>query len=151
MMSTENRDAVPGRAALRLSAVLLMGGSLHFIAPRFFDGIIPPVLPGNPRAYTRVSGAAALGVGTGLAIPRTRRISAFLARIFFIAVMPAKIQMAVDWLHSDTKTRAVKIAGIIQLFWQIPLITEARKAQGTEPILPALSTARAVRPHSGNS
>jgi uncharacterized membrane protein len=133
MMAAEDGESVPGApdwAALRLSVVLLTGGAFHFIAPRFFDSIIPPVLPGDPRTYTRVSGVAALGIGTGLAIPRTRRTSALLARIFFIAVIPAKIQMTLDWLRSDTKPLPAKIAGIVQLFWQIPLLTEARKAQG---------------------
>ncbi|MGW0247157.1 DoxX family protein [Nocardia goodfellowii] len=123
--------SAPNRAAaLRLSTVLLIGGSLHFIAPKFFDGIIPPALPGNPRRYTQASGTAAIGIATGLAIPRSRRTSALLAAIFFIAVMPAKVQMTVDWLRSPTKSRTAKIGGIIQLFGQIPLVTEAFKARG---------------------
>lgn len=116
-------------AAFRLAATLLAGGSLHFIAPRFFDSIIPPMLPGSPRAYTYAFGIAALGAGAGLTIPRTRRLSAGLACAFFVAVLPAKIQMAVDWLRSDTKPLPVKIGGVAQLFWQIPLVTEALKAR----------------------
>lgn len=116
-------------AAFRLAATLLAGGSLHFIAPRFFDSIIPPKLPGNPRTYTYVFGVAALGIGTGLSIARTRRASAGLACVFFVAVMPAKIQMAVDWWRSDTKPLPAKVGGIAQLVWQIPLVTEALKAR----------------------
>lgn len=116
-------------AAIRLAVTLLAGGSMHFIAPKFFDSIIPPVLPGNPRAYTYVSGITALGIGTGLSIARTRRLSAGLAGAFFVAVMPAKVQMAADWWNSDTKALPARIGGIAQLFWQIPLITEALKAR----------------------
>lgn len=116
-------------AAFRLSATLLAGGSLHFIAPRFFDSIIPPMLPGNPRTYTYAFGIAALGVGTGLTVAPTRRISAGLAGAFFIAVMPAKVQMAADWWRSDTKGRSAKVGGIAQVFAQIPLVTEALKAR----------------------
>lgn len=108
-----------------LSAVLLLGGSMHFLTPRFFDGIIPPRLPGDSRTYTYASGAGALAIGTGLAIPRTRRGAATLAVAFFVAVMPAKVRLAVSWCRDDTKSRAVKILGGVQLFWQAPLIAEA--------------------------
>lgn len=126
----ESTVARPSQAAaVRLAATLILGGSFHFIAPKFFDSIIPPVLPGSPRAYTYASGVAALGVGTGLSIARTRRASAGLAGAFFIAVLPAKLQMAVDLWRSDTKRLPVRILGIAQLFWQIPLVTEAMKAR----------------------
>lgn len=124
-LAAHARDA----AATRLAAMLLLGGSLHFLAPRFFDSIIPPVLPGKARTYTYASGLAALAIGTGLSIGRTRRVSAGLAGAFFVAVMPAKIQMAVDWWRSDTKHPAAKIGGVVQLFWQIPLVTEALRAR----------------------
>lgn len=123
-------DGNPSQAAaIRVAATLLVGGSLHFIAPRFFDSIIPPMLPGRPRIYTYVSGITALGIGTGLSIARTRRVSADLASAYFIAVTPAKIQMAVDWCRSDTKRLPAKISGIAQVLGQIPLVTEARKAR----------------------
>ncbi|WP_020666051.1 DoxX family protein [Amycolatopsis nigrescens] len=128
--ATTDDPAEPSQAAaIRLAATLLVGGSLHFLTPKFFDSIIPPVLPGNPRAYTYLSGAVALSTGTGLCFPRTRRVSAGLAGVFFVAVMPAKVQMAADWWRSDSKSLPAKLGGIAQLFWQVPLVTEARKAR----------------------
>ncbi|MBE9373222.1 hypothetical protein IQ251_02050 [Saccharopolyspora sp. HNM0983] len=124
----------PGAAdqtpALRLAAVLLTGGTLHFAVPRFFDGIIPAQLPGPARTYTRVSGIAALGIGAGLSVSRTRRTSAALACGFFVAVLPAKVQLAVDWWP---KGRVAATIGIAQLFWQIPLITESIRAHRRAP------------------
>lgn len=111
--------------AIRLSAVLLLGGSLHFLVPRFFDGIIPGWLPGDPRIYTYASGAVALAIGPGLSIPRTRPYAATLAVAFFVAVMPAKVQLAVSWCRDDTKSLPAKLVGVVQLFWQAPLTAEA--------------------------
>lgn len=113
--------AQPSQApAIRLALTLLFGGSLHFLAPQFFDSIIPRRLPGTPRAYTYASGGTALGIGTGLSIARTRRVSAMLAGAFFIAVMPAKVQLAVSWCRGDSKRLPAKFIGIMQLFWQVP-------------------------------
>ncbi|PXY20908.1 hypothetical protein [Prauserella muralis] len=120
-------------AATRLAAMLLAGGSMHFLAPRFFDGIIPQALPGQARTYTYVSGLAALALGAGLAAPPTRRAAAGLASAFFVAVMPAKVQLALDWCRSDTTPLPAKIAGIGQLFWQVPLVTEALKVRRGTP------------------
>ncbi|GAB2762413.1 membrane protein [Salinifilum aidingensis] len=135
MSGLRNDDRVhAGRApALRLAAVLLLGGSLHFLAPRFFDRIIPRRLPGRPRAYTRAFGAAALGIGTGLSIARTRRRSAVLAGAFFIAVMPAKVRLAVSWWRDGTKRLPARITGVVQLFWQVPLLTEAWRVWRNAP------------------
>lgn len=115
--------------ALRLAAALLLGGSLHFLAPRFFDRIIPRRLPGEPRAYTYAFGVAALGIGTGLSIARTRRFSATLAGAFFVAVMPAKVQLTVSWWRDETKRLPAKVTAVVQLFWQVPLVTEAWRAR----------------------
>ena len=94
---TEGRSDAPcPPAARRLAAIMLAGGSLHFLAPRWFDAIIPRSLPGRARTYTYVSGSAALAIGAGLMIARTRRLSADLATAFFVGVMPAKVRLAAD-------------------------------------------------------
>lgn len=128
--STEATNDV---AARRLAAILLAGGSMHFLAPGWFDKIIPRWLPGNARTYTSLFGAAALATGAGLTIPRTRRLAAGLAATFFVSVMPAKIKLTADWLGSDDLTRPAKLIAVVQLFWQIPLITEAIKVIRTAP------------------
>lgn len=130
MTTPAHDDPIRTSSAIHLCAILLLGGSLHFLAPRFFDGIIPGRLPGDPRTYTYASGAGALAIGTGLLIPRTRRGAATLAAAFFVAVMPAKLQLAVTWCHDPTKSPPAKLIGVVQLFWQAPLIAEAWRLRG---------------------
>ncbi len=120
-------------AAVRLSIVLLGGGIAHFVVPKAFDSIIPSALPGSPRIYTCLSGAANLGVGAGLAIPRTRKVSSVLAILLFTAYIPAKIKLAVDWWRSERLPMAVKIVGVAQLLIQVPLVTEGLKARRNAP------------------
>lgn len=108
-----------------LAPTLLIGGTLHFLAPTWFDRIIPAQLPGPVRGYTYASGIAALGIGAGLVAGRTRCPAAALAGVFFWAVMPAKVRLAVLWWRNEELSAVVKVVGILQLFWQIPFITAA--------------------------
>ncbi|GAB3758833.1 membrane protein [Microlunatus parietis] len=119
------------KATRRLAAMFLFGGSMHFLASGWFDKIIPAGLPGRTRTYTYLSGATALAIGAGLAIPKTRRPAAAAATAFLIGVMPAKIKLTRDWLRSD-KPGWAKAVGVVQLFWQAPLIADAIKA-GADP------------------
>ena len=107
------------RDALALAAVLATSGTLHFARPRPFDGIVPRSLPGRPRTWTYLSGAAELGVAAALAHPRTRRLGGLAAAGLFAAVFPANIKMAIDWRDAPPAHRAVAYA---RLPLQIPLI-----------------------------
>ena len=117
------------KPALRLAALLLGAGTMHFVAPKFFDSTVPTQLPGAARTYTYVSGVAELAVGTALAVPRTRRLGGSLAALLFVAVFPANINMAVDWLKSPKTTNVQKTGALLRLPLQIPLVTEALKAR----------------------
>ncbi|MEC3954072.1 hypothetical protein VMT65_13625 [Nocardia sp. CDC153] len=112
--------------ALALAGLLLGVGSLHFIAPKPFDALIPPQLPGKPRTYTQVSGAAELTAGTLLLLPRTRGLGARLAAVIFLAVFPGNLQMAYDWWNSD-RPMALKVGALLRLPMQIPMVITARK------------------------
>nr|WP_297620099.1 hypothetical protein [Nocardia sp.] len=101
-------------------------GTLHFVAPKPFDALIPPQLPGSPRAYTLGSGVAELAVAGALAVPRTRRLGGALALLLFLAVFPGNLQMTYEWVRSD-KPLALKVGSILRLPLQIPLILAARK------------------------
>ncbi|PQM46803.1 hypothetical protein C1Y40_03022 [Mycobacterium talmoniae] len=72
-------------------------GSLHFVAPKPFDTIIPAELPGSPRVYTYASGVAELGVGALLLAPRTRRLGALAAVALFVGVFPGNLNMVRLW------------------------------------------------------
>ncbi|AGT91991.1 hypothetical protein EEB12_04550 [Rhodococcus sp. WS1] len=116
-------------AALRLSALLLGAGTMHFAAPSFFDSTVPRQLPGQARTYTQVSGVAELAIGAALAVPKTRKLGAGLAAALFVAVFPANIQMAIDWCRSPKTSTPQKIGSIARLPLQVPLVTEALKAR----------------------
>ncbi|TQF73217.1 hypothetical protein FK531_06685 [Rhodococcus spelaei] len=112
-----------------LSAILLGAGALHFVNPKPFDAIVPRQLPGDARTYTYASGVAELAVGTAIAIPRTRRLGGTLAAALFVAVFPANVQMAVDWLGRSSTPLPLKILGVARLPLQIPLIAAALKVR----------------------
>lgn len=115
--------------ALRLAALLAGAGALHFVRPQPFDSIVPPTLPGRPRTYTYVSGAAELTTAAALVIPRTRRTGAGLAAALFVAVFPANVQMAVDWMRSSRTSTPAKALAVGRLPIQIPLVAQALKAR----------------------
>lgn len=117
-------DAAPETAGL---AALLVGmGILHFAQPKPFDALIPPQLPGPERAWTYASGAAELGVGLAVALPRTRRLGAGAAAALFVAVFPANIYMAVKWRRKPLPYRAIAYG---RLPLQIPLVLTALKVR----------------------
>ena len=66
--------------------MLLGVGTLHFVAPKPFDAIVPAELPGGARLYTYGSGVAELAIGAMLLPRRTRRSAALGAAALFVAV-----------------------------------------------------------------
>ncbi|GGL09261.1 DoxX family protein [Nocardia jinanensis] len=119
--------------ALRLAALLLGAGVLHFVAPKQFDATVPPQLPGKARTYTYWSGVAEIGVGTALLIPRTRRLGGRLAALLFIAVFPANIQLAVDTVRNPKAPSVIKAVWLLRLPLQWPLISRALAVSRRSP------------------
>ncbi|CAL9353040.1 DoxX family protein [Streptomyces sp. NPDC057838] len=118
------------RSPLLLAGLLATAGAAHFAAPRPFDAIVPSALPGRPRTWTYVSGAAELALAAGLALPRTRRTAALATAAFFVGVFPANVKMAADWRHRPTPQKA---AAFGRLPLQVPLVLWARAvARGAE-------------------
>lgn len=109
-------------AAQRMAALLLGMGTLHFVAPKPFDAIIPAELPGSARFYTYASGVGELATGALVAVPRTRRLGALAAVALFIAVFPGNVNMVRLWWDKPWPMRIVAIA---RLPLQIPMITWA--------------------------
>lgn len=109
-------------AAYRLAALLLGVGTLHFLAPKPFDTIVPAELPGNARFYTYASGVAEVSVGAALLPRPTRRLAALAAAILFVAVFPANVNMCRLWWGKPWPMRIVALA---RLPLQIPMITTA--------------------------
>jgi len=111
-------------AAYRVASMLLGVGTLHFLAPKPFDTIVPAELPGEARFYTYASGVAELSIGALLLPRRTRRLAATAATLLFIGVFPANVNMVRLWWD---KPWPMRIAALARLPLQIPMITTALK------------------------
>lgn len=114
------------KAAYRIAALLLGVGTIHFLAPKSFDAIIPAELPGSPRFYTYASGVAEVAIGGLLLSGRTRRSAALAAVVLFVAVFPGNLNMVRLWWN---KPWPMRIAAVARLPLQIPMITEALKVR----------------------
>ncbi|GAB08390.1 hypothetical protein GOARA_011_00060 [Gordonia araii NBRC 100433] len=112
------------RLAKILSAILIVPGILHFVAPKPFDTIVPKELPGDPRHYTYASGVAEVGIGAALLVPSLRRRAAGLAALLFTAVFPANVNMVRLW---QDKGPVLKGLALARLPLQIPMIALAIK------------------------
>jgi uncharacterized membrane protein len=107
------------RSALTMSGLLAGTGVLHFAVPGPFDALVPKLLPGSPRVWTRASGVAELAVAAAVAVPATRRLGGLAAAGLFTAVFPANVQMAYDWRDASRLKQAVAFG---RLPFQAPLI-----------------------------
>ncbi len=114
-----------------LGGLLCVAGSLHFLFPRPYDGIIPPFLPA-PRVWTYASGVAEVICGLGILTPRYRRNAAAAAGVLFLAVLPANVQMSVNMRH----TGAAFYLGLARLPLQLPLVYWAWWVRRAAPTLP---------------
>ncbi|WP_300011764.1 hypothetical protein [Pseudonocardia sp.] len=121
------------RTALALAGLLGAAGTLHFVAPEFFDGMVPDVLPGGPRLWTYVSGAAEIAVAVAVAVPRTRRPGGLAAAALFVAVFPANVEMAIDWSDRSLTEQVIAYA---RLPLQVPLIWWAWRVHRDAPTRP---------------
>jgi uncharacterized membrane protein len=110
--------------AYRMGAMLLGMGTLHFVAPKPFDDIVPAELPGSQRFYTYASGVAELTTGALLLSPRTRKLGALSAIAVFLAVFPANVNMVRLWRD---KPLFMRLGAIARLPLQIPMVTGALK------------------------
>ncbi|MFA1548490.1 hypothetical protein [Actinomadura chokoriensis] len=110
------------RASRRLAALMAGMGTLHMIAPKPFDAIIPESLPGRARTWTYLSGAAELGCAAAVAHPRSRRAGALATAALMAAVFPANVKMAHDWRRRPLPLRA---AAYGRLPLQVPMIAWA--------------------------
>lgn len=108
--------------------MLLGVGTLHFVAPKPFDTIVPAELPGSARLYTYASGVAEIAVGALLVPRRTRRSAALAAAALFVGVFPANVNMVRLWWDKPWPMRAVALA---RLPLQIPMVAIALKIRRT--------------------
>ncbi|MFI6348107.1 hypothetical protein [Streptomyces sp. NPDC050560] len=115
------------RSPKPLAGLLAAAGVTHLAKPRPYDAIVPRALPGSPRAWTNASAAVELALAAALLAPRTRPAAARAAALFFCAVFPANVKMAVDWRGRSTGERAIAFG---RLPLQVPLVLWARAVAG---------------------
>lgn len=108
--------------AYRMAAMLMGIGTVHFLAPKPFDMIVPAELPGSARFYTYASGVAEIGVGALLVPRRTRRPAALAAALLFVGVFPANVNMVRLWWD---KPWPMRFAALARLPLQAPMIITA--------------------------
>jgi uncharacterized membrane protein len=102
-----------------LAGLFVTSGTLHFVAPRRFEAIVPQALPAK-RALVYASGAAELACAAGLAHPRSRGAAGLASAALLAAVLPANVQMAVDVCRR--RSTAAKVAAVVRLPLQLPLM-----------------------------
>lgn len=87
-------------ARVLLAVAMVAVGVLHFVRPAPFERIVPDWLPA-PHALVLVSGAAEIGLGAALLVPRARRLASFGLVALYAAVFPANVHMAVHGIQLE--------------------------------------------------
>lgn len=84
-----------GTSRIVLAALFAFAGTMHFVIPGQYVGIMPPALPWH-RELVYLSGALEIAGGIGLLVPRTRRAAGLGLVLLLIAVWPANLQMLLN-------------------------------------------------------
>jgi uncharacterized membrane protein len=71
-----------------------LAGSLHFLAPKFYEAIVPPPLDRYKREVVVASGLAELAGGMAILPRSTRRLARGWLLATLVAVYPANVYMA---------------------------------------------------------
>jgi len=77
---------------IAVATMFIVAGTLHFLRPGPYAGIVPPKLP-HPLALVYLSGVAELAGGIGVLVPRVRVLAGRGLVLLLIAVFPANVQM----------------------------------------------------------
>ncbi len=78
-----------------LCVAFTASGTLHFLAPKMYEEIVPAYLPAH-HELVLASGAAEIAGAVMVAFPRTRRIGGLVIAATLVAVFPANIDMALN-------------------------------------------------------
>lgn len=122
--------------ALSLAGFLVVAGVAHFVVPRSYQRIVPRLFA-DPAFWVRWSGVAEIACGALVAIPRTRRLGAWIALVVFVGVFPANVQMALDGgIPGASFPLGSPVVAWARLPLQVPLVVwawrVARSATGQE-------------------
>jgi len=108
--------SLSGRIAM--SAMLLLTASGHFIFPEGMAKMIPDFIPFR-IFLVYLTGILEFLAAIGLIIDRYSRVTSVLLIIFFIAILPANINAAIN--NIDLRTGDNSGPGIEYLYFRIPM------------------------------
>jgi uncharacterized membrane protein len=77
------------------AAFWIAAGANHFLNPKFYEAIVPPLLDSRASAVNVAAGAAELTGGIALLPARTRRAARWWLLATLTAIYPANIHMAI--------------------------------------------------------
>ena len=110
-----------------LAGIFTVSGILHFAKPEPYEAIVPKPLP-YKRELVYISGVAELACAALMLHPRTRRLGGAASAGLLSAVFPANVQMAMDVVRSEKSSTPFKIASLVRLPLQAPMIRIALRA-----------------------
>lgn len=84
------------RSRLALAAFFTFTGTMHFVARRSFEAIVPQAIAARKREAVAVSGVAEIAGAAMVLHPATRRLGRWWLLSLLIAVFPANVHMAVN-------------------------------------------------------
>jgi uncharacterized membrane protein len=82
------------RSRKLLAGFFVASGVNHFVSPRFYRAIVPPLLREQDKLVVDVSGVAEILGGVGVLLPATKRASGIGLIALLAAVFPANLYMA---------------------------------------------------------
>lgn len=107
-----------------MSAFYVLAGVNHFRDPGFYLPMMPGYLPWHAELVA-LSGAAEIGLGLALLVPRWRRLAAFGVMALLVAVFPANLHVALRDVPIGGRTEGLGIWNWVRLPLQIPLLAWA--------------------------
>jgi uncharacterized membrane protein len=84
------------RSRLALAAFFSFTGTMHFVARRSFEAIVPPSIAERKREAVAISGVAEVAGGLAILHPASRRLGRWGLLALLLAVFPANVHMAVS-------------------------------------------------------
>lgn len=123
-MTATTAEHVPSeRSRYGLAAFMFAAGISHFAAPTFYERIVPKWF-GHEQATVRWSGVAEVLCGVLVAVPRTKRLGAWVTVVVMLVVYPANIQLAVD---AGRPENAEEWVAWVRLPLQLPMLRWAHR------------------------
>ena len=122
-----------------LTALLAVAGASHLVRPGLYDGLVPPLLPGEARTWTLGSGVVELLVATAVAVPRTRRRGGLAAAALFVAGRVAHGIGMDGWYPGRFAGTAITLVlQVVLAAWAVSIPFAAARAggPGVEVVMP---------------